>query len=208
MPNKIKTFVFDLGGVVFADGSSKIGSILEKEKGYDPELIQKIIKSEKRREALRGKIQDEEFWNWAKAQLPPDYDIDYIRNAYYGSYKLDEDISKLILELKKLGYRRIIFSGNMKSRVEYLEQKYNFSKNFDGAVYSFVVGHTKPDPEFFEAMINVIKCDPSEAIFIDDREDNLKLVEKYGVKTTFYSEGKIKKLLSELKKLGVEISPN
>lgn len=202
---KIKVFVFDLGGVIFADGR-KVFEILKQEKGYEENLIKKIIKSDKRFSAMRGEIADEEFWQWAKNELPTDYDIDYIRQAYYESYLLDKEAMDLAVELKKRGYRMIIFSGNMRTRVDYLEKKYNFSKIFDHAVYSFNEGYSKPEPEFFEAMIRSLDCDPTKAVLIDDREFNIEYVkQKYGMHGAVYVEGQIKDVLCKLKKIGIEI---
>ena len=203
--SSITTFVFDMGGVLFADGS-QTSATLKTEKNYDPDLIKKIIRSDVRHNAMRGKITDNEFWQWAKAELPPDYDIDYIRHTFYESYSMDEDAMALALKLKKLDYRIIIFSGNMKTRVEYLDKKYNFLKNFETAVFSFNEGYTKPDLEFFDALVRSLGCDPGQAFLIDDREFNIAYMkEKYGMDGAIYSQGQIENLINKLKEIGIKI---
>lgn len=205
MSNKISTIIFDLGGVLFSDGSSKIGNILEKEKGYDSEKITAIIKSEKRKEALRGLITDEEFWLWAKEQLPPEYDIEYIEHAYYDSYKLDKDILNLLITLKNRGYSLFVFSGNMRARVEYLEDKYCFSHHFDKTIYSFDVKATKPDQKFFEALRASLGSKIGEAILIDDKSENLDYIkENYGMNIALYQEGLIENLKNQLRLCGIK----
>lgn len=201
----ITTFVFDMGGVLFADGR-KTSATLKIEKNYDPDLIKHVIRSEMRLDAMRGKITDAEFWQWAKAELPPDYDIDYIRHTFYESYSMDNDAMSLALKLKKLGYRIIIFSGNMKTRVEYLEKKYNFLKDFETAVFSFNEGYTKPDLEFFDALVRSLGCDPTQAFLIDDREFNITYMkERYGMDGVVYSEGQIENLVNKFKEIGIKI---
>lgn len=203
--SQIKVFVFDLGGVIFADGR-KIKETLKQEKNYEPDLIRKIIKSDKRLSAMRGEIADEDFWQWARTQLPSNYDVDYIRRAYYESYLLDKETMALAIELKRRGYRTMIFSGNMKTRVEYLEEKYKFLENFDQTVFSFNEGYTKPEPEFFEALIRSLGCDPHQAFLVDDQEFNIKYIkEKYGMNGVVYAEGKIEEVLYKLKEFGIEI---
>ncbi len=212
MPSTIKTAVFDLGGVLFQDGGSKIADILFDKYGYDKDLIRDVLRYEgERQRAMRGEIEDQAFWEWVENKLKEKgyhYDVDIIRKEYYDSYSIDEEVLKLAKELKKSGLRIIIFSGNMRSRVDYLENKYHFSQYFDDAVYSFDYQTSKPEERFFNEMLSHLNCQPGEAVAIDDREDNLKILNNLGLKTILYQEGQIPKLLELFKDLGIEIEYN
>lgn len=203
---RIKTIVFDMGGVLFSDGGGKICGILEKEKGYDQEIIRSVFKSFEKKESLRGNITDQEFWQWVKKQLPENYDTDYIRKRYYESYALDNDVLELVKKLRQNGYKLFIFSGNMKTRVEYLENTYSYSQYFDKMIYSYELGATKPEPKFFEALIKSLDCESNEAVLIDDKQDNLNVLKKeYGMDSALYKEGQIEDLENQLIELGINI---
>ena len=91
----IKVIVFDLGGVLFAEGKAVLIKRLSKEKDYDKDVVLSILKSPKSIDLRKGLITDEEFWNWAQKQLPNDYDAQLIKKEWYDSYLLDQDILEL-----------------------------------------------------------------------------------------------------------------
>ena len=191
---------------MFADGGSKIYGILEKEKGYDPVIIRSVLKSSVKKESLRGHISDQDFWRWAREQLPQNYDVDYVKKRYYESYMPDKDIFDLVKKLKQNKYELFIFSGNMKNRVEYLENTYGFSQYFDKTIYSYEIGATKPEPDFFEALIKALNCQPDEAVLVDSVQINVDVLEgEYGMKGILYKEGQIEDLKNQLSRLGVNI---
>ena len=48
---------------------------------------------------------------------------------------------------------------------------------------SFVRGNRKPDPEFYEYALNLLKVKPSEVVFLDDIGPNPKAAQKLGITT-------------------------
>ncbi len=48
---------------------------------------------------------------------------------------------------------------------------------------SFACGDRKPDPEFYEYALNLLKVKPSEVVFLDDIGPNLKAAQKLGITT-------------------------
>ncbi len=69
-------------------------------------------------------------------------------------------------------------------------------KVFDAAIFSCVIGIKKPERGIYEITLNSLVVQPKEAIFIDDKEENIKGAEKVGIKTIlFKSPGQLKKEL-------------
>ena len=87
----IKAVVFDLGGVLFAEGKSVAVERLEKEHGYQREIVRRILVSPKSMDLRKGLIKDDEFWSWAQARLPAGYDALLIKKAWYDAYELVEE---------------------------------------------------------------------------------------------------------------------
>ncbi|MFW9989757.1 MAG: HAD-IA family hydrolase [Candidatus Odinarchaeota archaeon] len=96
-----------------------------------------------------------------------------------------------------------MFSGNIKERIEYLNEKYDFLKYFDDTVFSFDYHQNKDDIEFYEELTKHLKCDPSEALLIDDEKKNIKIARSLGFKGIhyYYTE----KLIEDLKNYGINI---
>jgi FMN phosphatase YigB (HAD superfamily) len=201
-PAPIRAIVLDLGGVLFAEGKAVALEILSQRYGYRREIVSKILVSPQGVDLRRGLLSDEEFWNWAQRQLPTGYDAEVIKREWYAGYLLDEDILRLIQKFKGK-YRLVAFSGNIKSRIGFLEAEYGFRKLFDAEVYSFNYGRTKPDREFTAIMVQECGCRPEEIIYIDDNEKYVWLARELGVRVLIYSRGNITELKKELKALGV-----
>ncbi len=200
----VRAIVFDLGGVLFAEGKSVAVEKLAREHGYKKDVVLEVLSSSKSMELRKGLISDEEFWGWAQRQIPDGYDALLIKKEWYGGYVLDEDILGLI---KQLGgkYRIIAFSGNIRSRVEFLEEKYRFRRLLDKEIYSFDYHRTKPDRQFVEIMIEESGCRPEEIIYIEDNDRYAQPARELGVHVVIYSRGEVRKLEQELQKLGVKL---
>ena len=198
----IKAIVFDLGGVLFAEGKSVASEKLAKKYNYDKEVIFKILTSPESKKLRKDLISDKEFWDWTQNNLPEGYNASLIKKEWYEGYLLDNDIFNLIKRLKGK-YKLVAFSGNIKSRVEFLDKKYDFRKYFDIEVYSFDYHLNKPDRRFIEVMVKKTNCEPREIIYIDDTEKHTLLAKEMGINALIYSQGRIKRLKKELKELGI-----
>ncbi len=202
--SNVKAIVFDLGGVLFREGKSVATEKLFQEKNYDRDVVLNALKSPESFDLRAGLITDEEFWNFIQQQLPQGYDAITIKNYWYDGYILDEDIFNLVKKLHGK-YKLFIFSGNIKSRVEYLEKKYNFRKYFDLEIYSYDYHFNKPQKEFVDVLIQKSGRNPKEMIYIDDSEEVVKPAEELGMKTAVYETGNIHDLENKLKSFGISI---
>jgi 2-haloacid dehalogenase len=77
--------------------------------------------------------------------------------------------------------------------------RYNFLHWFDGRVVSGEEKTRKPFPEFYHVLLNRYRVDPSEAIFIDDNERNVKAGEAVGIQSIhFQSTAQLREKLEQL----------
>jgi len=204
----IKTLVFDLGGVYFTSGTylaiEKIKEIYDIE---DESLLKEIFHDNQNTEGnliRRGLITIDEFEERVFLKLNiQNKEKDHIRYIWFGSYCLHYGIEKIIKELRK-NYRLVIFSGNIRERVEYLNKKCEFLKYFDDTVFSFDYHTSKDNLEFYKELIDHINCNPSEAILIDDEKKNIQLARSIGFNGIhfYYTE----KLIKDLKKYNININ--
>lgn len=66
----MKTIAFDLGGVLFAEGTSVAIEKLERDHHYDRKIVSDLLHSPTCRNLRKGLIDDKAFWDWAQRQLP------------------------------------------------------------------------------------------------------------------------------------------
>ncbi|MBD3254091.1 MAG: HAD-IA family hydrolase [Candidatus Lokiarchaeota archaeon] len=181
--NLIKTIIIDLGGVYFTHGSNlaieKIANIFNIS---DYRMIIDFfndITGQPGNDLRLGLITMDEF----ESKFIKTFKIDvkykkHIRNIWFSSYVPHYRMEEVLKQLKE--YRLIIFSGNVKERIDYLNKRYNFLKYFNDALFSFDVQKNKGDQEFYEILLDYINCEPEQAIIIDDAKEVLKTAEHFG----------------------------
>ena len=201
----IKTIVFDLGGVYFTSGSTlAIEKIKEIYDIKDEELLRKIFHDKPTTEGYllrKGLITIDEFEEQLFKKLGIDRkERQHTRYIWFGSYCVHYGIENLLTILKK-NYRLVIFSGNVRERIEYLDKKCNFLRFFDDTVFSFDYQKNKNDIEFYKELIKHLRCKPSEAILIDDEKKNIWIARSLGINGIhyYYTE----KLINDLKKFKI-----
>ena len=204
----IKTIVFDLGGVYFTSGSTlAIEKIKEIYNIEDETLLREIFTDKPTTEGYllrKGLITIDEF----EEQLFKKLGINrkerkHTRYIWFGSYCVHFGIEELLQLLKK-NYRLVIFSGNVRERVEYLDKKCNFLRYFDDTVFSFDYQKNKNEIEFYKELIKHLKCEPSEALLIDDEKKNILIARSMGMNGIhyYYTE----KLIEDLKKYDISLN--
>ncbi|EFA84687.1 hypothetical protein PPL_01679 [Heterostelium album PN500] len=211
-PQKIDVIALDLGGVIFSAGKEVASQSWER-RGYDSKLIRQLLTSPESMDLRKGLLTDDQFWNgFFKQRCPANYDVDVIKKLWYEGYVMDHDILALLYSLRTNGYRIAAFSGNIESRIDYLEDKYNFRRHFDYEVYSYDCHYTKPDTRFIEVLIKTIypNATPdtyqqygSRIVYIDDNVKDAEPSKLYNIPTFIYHRGQIDQLKSQLSELDV-----
>jgi len=204
----IKTIVFDLGGVYFTSGSvlaiEKIKEIYHIE---NETLLKEIFTDKPTTEGYllrKGLITIDEFEEQLFKKLGIDQkEKKHTRYIWFGSYCVHYGIEEL-LKILKNNYRLVIFSGNVRERIEYLDKKCGFLRHFDDTVFSFDYEKNKNEIEFYKELIQHLGCEPSEALLIDDEKKNIMIARSLGINGIhyYYTE----KLIDDLKKYNIRLN--
>lgn len=75
-----------------------------------------------------------------------------LQELWHSSYEPVKGMKELIANLRK-NYTVIVFSGSIKERVEYLNNKYSLYNDFDDFVLSYDVGYSKRDVGFYKFLL-------------------------------------------------------
>lgn len=201
MNMKIKAVLFDLGGVYFEDGTDKFLKILSGKTGKFYRDLYPIFREGKSLEYRKNEISGKDFFDWASKQVGAGLSGDELNEMWLSQYIEVPGIRKLIEGLKEKGVRTTVLSDNVPERISYLENKYHFLSLFDDVVLSYQVNLTKTSAEIFSLALSRLNIKPEAAVFVDDREINLEIARKTGIKSILYTS--VENLQRDLDKMVV-----
>ena len=191
MNTKIKNIIFDLGGVILDIDETIVYKELEKmgiktsELAHSKEFIEIMSKFDtgiytastfrKRMKALLGleKMTDEKFdsiWNAMLLDIPRERveAIEKVKKHY-----------KIFLMSNTNVIHYDLYVRDLQLRFGYNE----FDELFDKSYFSFAEHLEKPDPRFFELILDHEGLLPEETLFIDDTEKNINIAKSLGINT-------------------------
>ncbi len=118
---------------------------------------------------------DEEFFDWAIREtglntLDIESRVKYIIDNLY--QVRDPDIFDKLPKLK------FATATNHLSYTDDWFKKLPISKNFGYFVNSATIGYQKPEPEFYQTLVNIVQEKPEDILFIDDKAENCVSAEK------------------------------
>lgn len=188
MSDKIKNIIFDLGGVIL-DIDEKMAVNELSKKGVDLQLLESETFKSLDSRFERGIITAATFRKKVKDLLGlprlSDADFDYIWNAIL----LDIPIER-IRALEEIKEHYNIFLMSNTNEIHYdlyirdLQLRFGykqFDDLFDKSYFSFDVHLMKPDPLFFEYVLEQQGLKVQETLFIDDSAENIRVARSMGI---------------------------
>lgn len=182
----ITTFLFDLGGVVFTNGTKIFIENLAKKYQLDENELREVSDGALGSDYREGKISRDEFWKqFLEITKIPEH-ADVLEDEWIRSYGLILGTVEIIQTLKKK-YSIFYLSDNVKERVDALNKNFDFLRLFDGGIFSHEVGARKPDPKIYEMAISKLQIKPEETVFIDDKPSSLPPAQSIGMKVLLFT---------------------
>ena len=182
----VKAIIFDLGGVLFTNGTAAFVKKIVTRYGHDETTVRDVLDGKLGSLYREARIPREEFWRGAKEALGLRENMEQLESEWIASYELIEGTKKIIEALSKK-YKVYYLSDNVRERVEQLEQKYHFLLLFSGGIFSHEVGVRKPDPRIYRMILELVRVSPHEAIYIDDKPDFLVPPKALGMITFLFT---------------------
>ena len=194
--------IFDLGGVVFGNGSQKAMKYLKNKYFFSDRFLEKMFYGKEALDFRVGKLEPAQFWQFISQILPREIGLtaDDVKNIWYNFYIPPRGMFDLIRKLKR-NYKLGIISGNIKERVEFLDKKYGFRMYFDFEVYSFDVRANKPSLILYEKAVEKAKVEASNCLYIDDCPEYLEPARNLGMRTILFEN--FRKFQREIRKMSL-----
>jgi putative hydrolase of the HAD superfamily len=202
---KIKAVILDLGVVIINIDQEKTLRAFER-LGIDLEDINESMPIFKQYE--KGEISDEDFIRTLKTALKGSATENQIIKAWNAMIlDIPTHRFRLIGELRKhynvhlLSNTNSIHIKEIRDYINTYHQDEDWQNTFDKMFLSYEIGLRKPEPGFYEHVLNEINLKADETIFIDDSRANIKGAEKLGINCIWTQKGIDEWLWEELKKI-------
>jgi epoxide hydrolase-like predicted phosphatase len=183
----INTVIFDLHGVVLFTIRSTFSGMLAERLGVPVERVQKVMNDPINDQWDKGEISDDVFYDHMLTVTgqPPEKKT-VIQKFMIEDFYIDQEMLALIRELRK-SYTTALLSNFPAHVHEFFKSTWFIDGAFDHLVISSDVKLLKPDPRIYELALERAGCQPQEAVFIDDRSENIKAAEDLGIKGILFS---------------------
>ena len=160
----IKSIIFDWDGVFTSNFYDKISRVCNDEN--------KLLEIESK---YSDKNNSDDFWE----ELRKEFNIKNSNQELEGlfNYQIETGLLGLLIKLAK--YALYLLSNQIKARTDYIKSNFNLTP-FLQTFFSNEIGLIKPNKEIFLFVLDKIKLEPHECLFIDDTETNINTAKSLG----------------------------
>lgn len=200
--NKIKAVIFDWGGVCCREAEPFASLVLQRALGLDANQIAAEV-SDIYFDYYRGKYNRETFWraimNHFGLKETAEINPVTLSQAYIDSYEIYPEVLETAKKLKQKDYLVALLSNLTPEMRDHIRPLHRTAEYFQPEMYSCDanVAEIKPGEAPYRLMLEQIKMQPKDCLFIDNTKKNLATAEKMGMQTIFF--GNLQQFLEEIK---------
>ena len=88
-----------------------------------------------------------------------------------------------VRDLRAAGYLTVLATNQQKERREWMRTVLGYDGLCDVDAYSCVLGVAKPEPGYFQAVLDATDMGAHEALFVDDNSENINAAAAVGIRT-------------------------
>lgn len=181
----IKVIIFDADGVLIT--SEYVAVHLEREFGITKEQTDEFFKGVFYDCIVGKKDLKVELtpylkkWGWTKSL------DDFLDYWHTKEHVIDQTLLDYIQDLRKQGFLCCLATNQNRYRFAYMVKEMGFGDSFDRVYASEVLGHKKPDKEFYAKIVRDLGIEREEVLFWDDREENVEAARAFGIQAELYT---------------------
>ena len=114
-----------------------------------------------------------------------DVDPDEVLNVWHETHTVP-GVFDLLDEVRRHGVRIYLATNQQPRRGRRMIAEKGYELHTDGAFYSYQMGVAKPDPRFFQIILDELGCDPRTTLFIDDVDENVEAARALGIQAVLF----------------------
>lgn len=185
----IRTIIFDLGGVIITiDQPQAVRNFQEIGLKDAAMLLDPYTQQGVFGDLEEGLISDEDFRRELSRMVGRELTWEECQYGWLGYRKeLPPRNLEALRRLREEGYRLVLLSNTNGYMQRWAETDFDgkggsIADYFDALYRSYEVKLMKPDPKFFQLVLEREGLRPEEALFVDDGQRNVEVAESLGIK--------------------------
>lgn len=201
----IKNIIFDLSEVIIFGYYGTENLVEKKYKITAKEfLAQREIYKDLFLEAMRGNGTEEAYFAELVKETNWEITLEELKSIIRENLNRQIEGTMEIIQKLKGKYQLILLSDHIKEWADYIVETNQSLQIFDSIFFSYELGKLKSDAGTFQFVLEKLKVNPSETVFIDDYEKNIDMAKAQGIHGILFQNAN--QLQAELKeKYGIKI---
>lgn len=110
-------------------------------------------------------------------------------HAIWYDIEVDPEALALVRDLRAAGVVCALATNQQSYRGGHMQATLGYQDAFDRTFYSFEVGLAKPDPAYFRAIVEELGIAPGQALFFDDKQENIDGARAAGLQALLHPWG-------------------
>lgn len=176
--------IFDYGGVLVAHQSAQDAALLAELAGLSSEVFQRVYWSD-RLAYDKGLVSADEYWNDMARRAGTAFTAEQIQKLVDADVEswlnFDASMYTFAKALREQGKKVAVLSNMPLELGEALKSRTQGFEPFAHLTLSYEVHSVKPEPEIYEHCLAGIGLEPEQALFLDDRIENVRGAERLGI---------------------------
>ena len=178
------TVFFDLGNVLVDVDKKKALQIFASELQVGMQSLLDFPESDLEKDYETGRINTEEYINRLHNYFNLENRLthDSLREIWKKPFTINNHSIEILKKVKEQT-PTFLLSNTNPLHIEAIEEKYpDLLKIFDGLIFSFTAGASKPDQHIYHFALQKAKVEPDQALFIDDLAENIAAAQSIGIR--------------------------
>ncbi len=189
---KIKSIVFDIGGVVLRSEDESGREALGEKYNLEPGWVERLVfRSSAARDSTVGSVGTDSIWqNVAEKLNLSKASLEIFQEAFWQGDRIDQRLVSFLMNCRP-EFKTAFLTNAWKGAREILKDKYGLSEGqtVDHLLVSSEIGLAKPDHKIYKLLAKTLDCQLSEILFVDDFIENIIAANELGINTIHFNTG-------------------
>ncbi len=180
----VRAVIWDMGGVLVRNTVPEPRLRLAEKYGLtEPQLENLVFANPVAPKATLGQASVEELWEYVARSLDIDRkELPAFAAGFWSSDRVDEDLLDFIQFLHTRYKTGLLSNAFGDTRPSVSVRFPRLLEVFDVSLFSAEEGLAKPDPRFYQLMLERLGVKAEESIFVDDFPENIEGARALGIK--------------------------
>ena len=191
-----KTIIFDIGGVLVHLNWKNICEPLTALSDLSAADVRREVQNGPIVESsMLGQLTPQEFHQALCAKIHVNLPFGEFVEIWNSLLSENVEIPPLVDELGT-GHPLVIASNTEPTHFAYTKDNFGVLQAFDHFYLSYEMGLLKPDPAYFQHVLNGLQTEPNDCVFVDDRPENVESARLLGINALVFES--VDKLRADL----------